>query len=306
MVVGTWRGLRLHKMGRVGHYAMVIPGVFSVGVLAAALIYLAWRSVHSFDSYLFEQGGFSIQNLSDAVSDPFFHAVFVRTLLAALIVTLFAVTLALPFAYSMAHTRSRSIRSLLLLAAVIPFLVGEIVRAYSWLVVLGSNGAVPWLSRSLGVGSLDLMGTFPGVLLGLTQVMVPLCALTLLPALRAIDPELEQAAATMGARPWTTWRTVILPLARPGIVGAAALSFALSMTSFAIPALIGRGRENFAANTIYDVYLQESNVNLGAALAMVIVALVVFGIGLIYWIGKDRGRGMRKQSSDSGMVGQTG
>lgn len=294
LIVAVWRGLRLHRLGRPGHYLLVVPGVLAVGVLAVALVYLGWRGLHSFDTFMYEQRGFSLGNLKEAVSDPFFHKVFLRTLLGALVVTIISVAFALPFAYTMVHTQRRLIRSLLLLAAVIPFLVGEIVRAYSWLIVLGDNGALPWLTRTLGLGSLQLMGTSSGVILGLSQLMIPLCALTLLPALRAIDPEIEQAAATMGARAWTTWRTVILPLARPGIVGAAALSFALCMTAFAIPALIGRGRANFAANTIYDVYLQEHNVNLAAALAMVVVALVILCIGLIYWLGNERQPGGRR------------
>lgn len=292
-LVAAWQFLRLHRIGRAGHYLLVVPALLAVGVLATALGYLAWRSLHSFDPFLYQQGGFSTDNLRDAVTDSFYRGVFLRTLAGSVIVSIISVSLALPMAYAMVHTQSRTLRLLLLLASVIPFLVGEVVRAYSWLVVLGANGTLPWLTRSLGLGSLDLMGTFPGVLLGLTQLMVPLCALTLLPALRAIEPELEQAAATMGARRWTTWRTVVLPLARPGIVGAAALSFALCMTSFAIPALIGRGIQDFTANTIYDVYLRASNVNMGAALAMLIVAVVVLGIGLIYWIGKDREWGMR-------------
>ena len=278
---------------------MVIPAALAVSVLAISLGYLGWRSLHSFDPFLYEQGSFSLSNLIEAVSDPFYHTVYIRTLLGSVIVTVISVALALPLAYAMVHTRSRTIRSLLLLASVIPFLVGEIVRGYSWLVVLGSNGAVPWLSRHLGLGSLDLMGTFPGVLLGLIQLMIPLCALTLLPAVRGIDPEIEQAAAVMGARPFTVWRKVIIPLVRPGLLGATALSFALSMTSFAIPALIGRGVENFAANTIYDVYLRASDVNMGAALAMVIVVLVVIGIGLIYWLGKDREWSMRGTPTDA-------
>ncbi len=300
LIVATWRALRLHRLGRAGHYLLVVPGVLAVGVLAVSLGYLAWRSLHSFDPFLYQQGAFSLDNLRDAVTDGFYRGVFARTLLGSVIVTIISVTLALPLAYAMVHTQSRAIRSLLLLAAVIPFLVGEIVRAYSWLVVLGANGVIPWLTRSLGFGSLDLMSTFPGVLLGLIQLMIPLCALTLLPALRAIEPELEQAAATMGARTWAVWRTVVLPLARPGIVGASALSFALCMTSFAIPALIGRGIQNFVANTIYDEYLRASNVNMGAALAMVIVAVVALGIGLIYWVGKDREWRMRGGAAGAG------
>lgn len=300
VLVAAWRALRLHRLGRTGHYLMVVPGVLAVGVLAVALGYLAWRSLHSFDPFLYRQGSFSFDNLRDAVTDGFYRGVFARTLLGSLIVTVISVALALPLAYAMVHTQSRAIRSLLLLASVIPFLVGEIVRAYSWLVVLGANGVVPWLTRTLGFGSLDLMSTFPGVLLGLIQLMVPLCALTLLPALRAIEPELEQAAATMGARTWAVWRTIVLPLARPGIVGAAALSFALCMTSFAIPALIGRGIQNFVANTIYDEYLRASNVNMGAALAMVIVAVVVLGIGLIYWVGKEREWRLRDRTAGTG------
>jgi putative spermidine/putrescine transport system permease protein len=191
-------------------------------------------------------------------------------------------------AYTMVRSQSRWARIGLLVVVFLPFLVGEVVRAYSWLVMIGGNGAIPWFTGLIGLGRESLLGTALGVGLGLMQLMLPLCALTLLPAIHAIDPELEQAALVMGARPWQVWRHVVVPLSRPGLAAAAAVSFTLSMTAYATPALLGNGEYDFIANTIQLVYFQHSNEYLGSAMGVLVLIAVTIGVVIIFLAGNPR------------------
>lgn len=294
-LVWLFRTLRLRNLGRATGYVLIAPGIAVVGVLAASIVYLTWIALHKFDAYLFQQGGLSITNFRQALGSGYYRTIFLRTLGISSAVTVVAIVVALGLAYTMVRSRWRWARIGLLVVVFLPFLVGEVVRAYSWLVMIGGNGAIPWFTGLLGLGRAGLLGTAVGVSLGLMQLMLPLCALTLLPAIHAIDPELEQAAAVMGARPSQTWRHVILPLARPGVAAAAAVSFALSMTAYATPALLGNGQYDFIANTIQLVYFSQSNQYLGSALGVLVLIAVTIGVAIIFWLGNARWGSARRR-----------
>lgn len=284
-IVWLFRTLRLARLGRLTGYVMLVPGVAVVGVLAASLVYLAWISFHEFDPFLYVQGGLSSENFGEAIRSSYYRDIFIRTVVVTCAVTVVALVVALALAYTMVRSPSRWARVGLLVVVFLPFLVGEVVRAYSWLVMIGGNGAIPWFIDLIGLGRTSLLGTAVGVSLGLMQLMLPLCALTLLPAIHAIDPELEQVAAVMGARSWQTWRHVILPLARPGLAAAAAVSFTLSATAYATPALLGNGQYDFIANTIQLVYFQHGNEYLASAMGVLVLVAVTIGVALIFWVG---------------------
>jgi putative spermidine/putrescine transport system permease protein len=290
-LVWVWRVLRLGRLGGATGYALVLPGLAFVAILGASLAYLGWLSIHKFDPFLYKQGGLSLENYSK-LDDSYYFGVFERTLTVSAIVTVLALALGLPLAYMMVRARSRVTRFALLSIVFLPFLTGEVVRAYSWLAMLGKNGAFPWLTAKLGLGQVTLIGTSYGVALGMLQLMLPLTALILVPAVHGIEPELEEAANTLGARPWRTWLHVVLPLARPGLAAGAALSFTLSMTEYAMPALLGGGLHDFAANVIQSAYFRENDDHLGAAIGVVLLLIVSACVALILWSGQAR-RGRR-------------
>jgi putative spermidine/putrescine transport system permease protein len=297
-LVWLWRTLRLARLGGATGYALVLPGAAFVGVLGASLAYLAWLSIHSFDPFLFKQGGFSFENYRH-LENSYYVGAFERTIVVSIVVTLLALALGLPLAYSIVRSRSRFRRFALLSVVFLPFLTGEVVRAYSWLVILGKGGAFPWLTGMLGLGHVDLIGTPYGVALGMLQLMLPLSALILVPAVHGIEPELEDAASTLGARPWRTWLHVILPLARPGLAAAAALSFTLSMTEYAMPALLGGGLQDFAANVIQSAYFRQNDNHLGAAIGVVLLLVVSVCVAVILGLGQVRRR--RRATAEAGV-----
>lgn len=282
-----FRGLRINRVGGGAGYLMLAPAILVVGTLVVAIGYLGWTAFHEYDSFRNIQGGFSLENFQETISDSFYRAVFFRTLWMSLAITVIAVALALPFAYAIVRARSRYVRSALLVSLFIPFLVGDIVRAYGWLVVGGSEGPLAWVLDHLGAHDFTILGNWVGVWLGLLQLMIPLCALVLLPAIHTIEPELEQAASILGAKPHNRWFSVLLPLARPGLVAASAVSFTLCMTTFASPKLLGAGRVDFAANTIYQVYFGRGNTNLATAMGVLMLVITVIGVGLILALHRD-------------------
>jgi putative spermidine/putrescine transport system permease protein len=270
---------------RAGSFLMVLPGLALVSVLGAGLVLLAWRSFHTFDPFLFEQGALSTENYRDVVEDELIRTVFVRTLLMTLASTVAAIAIALPLAYVMTRTTKRWVRLLLLVTIFLPILTGDIVRAYGWLVLLGREGLLSWV---IG-GDPGMLGTLWAVGLGSVQILIPLSVVILLPAFQRVDTELEKAAASMGAGPVRVWTRVILPLVRPGITGAAAVCITICMTEFANPGLLGQGVRDYVANLVQSVVLGRDNVYLGSAIGLTLLVVVMILVTLLLVLGQRRG-----------------
>jgi putative spermidine/putrescine transport system permease protein len=122
------------------------------------------------------------------------------------------------------------------------------------------------------------------------QLGLPIAVLVLLPAMRRINPDLEHAAATMGASRWKTWIRVIVPLARPGLASAAIIVWVLSMTEFAMPQVLGLGRVPFVANELDTMFFFQNNSYVGSALALTLLALVFLGLLLLTRFGYGKAR----------------
>jgi putative spermidine/putrescine transport system permease protein len=270
---------------RFSSFLMVLPGLVLVSLLTAGLVLLAWRSFHSFDPFLFKQGPFSTENYRDVFEDDLIRTVFVRTLLMTLLCTVIAISIALPLAYVMTRTTKRWVRLLLLVTIFLPILTGDIARAYGWLVILGREGLLSWV---IG-GDPGMLGTLWAVGIGSVQILIPLSVVILLPAFQRVDTQLEQAATTMGARPLQVWTRVILPLVRPGIMGAAAVGVTICMTEFANPGLLGQGVRDYVANLVQSVVLGRDNVYLGSAIGLTLLVVVMILVTVLLLFGQRRG-----------------
>lgn len=253
---------------------LLAPALLLVGLLGAGLALVAGDSLHELDLATYRLGeAYTLANYQTIAERPVYLRVIGRSLGAAAIVTLVTLALAFPYAYLMVRTASAATRKLLLISLFLPFFIGQVVRAYGWLIILGQNGILNELLGAAGIGPVGLIYNYPAVLLGLVQYMLPFAVLLLAPAITAIPEEVELASSGLGA-PWPrTFRHVVLPMAAPGLSGAAIVVFTLTLTDFAMPEILGGGGNDFIANAIYDSFFQISDPGLGAALSMVLVTL---------------------------------
>ncbi|MDK1389560.1 Spermidine/putrescine transport system permease protein PotB [Ensifer psoraleae] len=264
-------------------YLMLAPAVLLVGLLVLGLIQIGDSSLRTLDTSTFLLSEeYTLENYHKAVTEPFFAIVAARSLIGSLIVTIVTLTFAFPYAYMMVRTRSAGLRKLLLIALFLPFFIGQVVRAYGWLIILGNQGMVNEALGLVGVAPLRLLYNYPAVLFGLVQYMLPFAVLMLAPALTAIPEELETASASLGANWVRSFIHVVLPLARPGLVGAGLVVVTLSLTDFAMPAILGGGSQDFIANAIYDQFFRTSDQGLGATLALMLVAVGSLLVGIVF------------------------
>lgn len=224
---------------------------------------------------------FTLKNWRDIASDSYFLEIFLRTFRIAVLVTVASIVIGVPEAYIL-NRMSPGWRSVFLLVVIGPLLVSVVARTLGWALLLGSTGVVNQGLMAAGLISepLEFMFTETGVIIVLTHVLVPFMILAVWASLQRLDPQVENAAASLGAGWITIWRRVILPQIVPGILSGAIIVFALAASAFASPAIIGGRRLKVAATLAYDEFLNTLNWPLGAAVAtLLLVALVAIIVG---------------------------
>jgi putative spermidine/putrescine transport system permease protein len=275
-------------LARLRPLLLLLPGLALIAVLGVGLAGLVWSSLHRFDAFLAVQGRFSFTQYSQVLSDPQFKTVFVRTISMAGLTALVSVAVALPFSLALARAQSRTKRLALMLIIFVPYLTGDITRTFGWLATLGPNGPAAWITSRLGMSLPPLIGTLWAVGLGTVQVLIPAAVVILLPAVLRLDPELEEASSTLGARPHRTFFRVTLPQLRAACFGALTACWAFSMGEFADPAVLGQGVKDYVANFLQDRYLSIGDPPLGSAVGMILLASVIAGAGLILAVSRVR------------------
>ena len=252
---------------------VVLFGIVFVGFMSVSLMTLTPGTA------MFH-GPASLANYVRAVhSIPAQRAVLTTLRLAALITAL-CVLLGYPLAYVLARSPSAAMRRAILLCLVATFLSGGVTRAYAWAIVLGNRGLVNQMLQGLGRSRAVLINNETGVVISVLNFMLPFFVLTLFGAIRLIPPNLEVAARNLGAGRLRVFLHVTLPLSLPGLTAATALAFALSLSAFLFPQLLGGGRVQVMATLIYERILTSYDIPGAAALAVLFLLLVLLLLGL--------------------------
>lgn len=269
-------------------YLLVLPAVLIISFLPIGVGLLVWFSLNTYDPVEIVVQDFTLENWDRFVSTPAFHDIFIRTFLYSVVITVLCVVLAIPYAYLIIRVKSGLLRLVLLFSLFIPFFSGVVIRAYGWMIILGENGLLNWLITSVGIDSIRILGTGVSVVIGIMQFLLPFTVLLLTPAISNIDRDIERAARNCGATRFQMFRHVVLPLAKPGLIAAIIVTFALAMKSYAIPDLLGGGNVDFAANFIFQKVFGTLNYPLAAVLSLVLIGIsstIVLVVFKIYGTG---------------------
>ena len=222
----------------------------------------------------------SLVQYSKVLGTPAFLRLLGVSALMALGIAVAATILAYPLAYFLAF-RARTRATLFLALLLVPFAASYLLRIMAWKLVLGPAGAVNSLLSSAGLISepLDLLLYSRGaVVITLVYVWIPFAALPILASLQRIERSQLEAAADLGAGPWTRFRRVTLPLSLPGTLAAFFMVFIPTIGEYVTPTLIGGTGGIMYGNLIQDFFGRAGNWPLGAALAMVMLILTVVGV----------------------------
>ena len=271
-----------NRLAKFTGWLLILPALLLIGILVIGLIQIAENSFHTLDRTTFRLSDqYTLDNYRAIFDSATYGNVILRSVLASIFTVIFTLILAFPFSYILVRTQKAIVRKSLLVILFLPFFIGQVVRAYGLLIILGTNGVVNQTIGLVGVAPVRLLFNFPSVVFGEVQYMLPFAVLMLAPALTAIPQETETAARSLGANWIRSLFHITLPMAKPGIIGAALVVGTLTLTDFAIPAMLGGGSQDFIANTIYDQFFRTSDQGLGSALALMLVALGSAFVGIV-------------------------
>ncbi|HZZ95115.1 MAG TPA: ABC transporter permease [Usitatibacter sp.] len=258
--------------------ALLLFGAIVVVPLAMTFV----LSFHDFSTLKGIQPVFILKNWRDLFTDPYFREMFGRTLRISLWVTAICAVVGAPEAYILSRMSARW-RGIFLFVILGPLLISVVARTLGWALLFGgATGVVNQALMAMKVihAPLPFMFTETGIVVALSHVLVPFMVLSVWAALQRLDPQVENAALSLGASQQTVLWRVVLPQAMPGVLSGAILVFSLAASAFATPAIIGGRRLKVASTLAYDEFLNTLNWPLGAAVAVLLLAgLVVVVLG---------------------------
>ncbi len=209
-----------------------------------------------------------------------------RTVLMAAAVTLGCAVIGFPIAYYAARYASPRGKALFYLAVMLPLWSSYLVRVYAWKLILAREGIVSWAAARTGttplleallalpvIGGPSLSVSYLGMWLVFTYIWLPYMILPTQAALERVPGSLLEASADLGARPGTTFRKVILPLALPGLVAGSIFTFSLTLGDYIVPYIVGTS-SLFIGQAVYLHQGTAGNIPLAAAFSVVPIAIM--------------------------------
>lgn len=269
-------------------------GVLYVGSLLALL-------VHSF-FYLDDFTGrivyeFSLRTWRELLTQPANLDIIRRTVAMATAVTVACGLIGFPIAYYAARHATPRGRALFYLAVMLPLWSSYLVRVYSWKLILAREGVVASIAARTGttplldallavpvIGGPSLSASYLGMFLVFTYIWLPYMILPTQAALERVPPSLLEASADLGAQPRTTFRSVVLPLAFPGVVAGSIFTFSLTLGDYIIPYVIGSSRL-FLGQAVYIHQGTAGNLPLAAAFSTVPILVMAVYLWLARRLG---------------------
>jgi putative spermidine/putrescine transport system permease protein len=206
--------------------------------------------------------------------------IFLRTTVMAVLVTVASVIIAFPLSYYMARFASPRMKTWLYLAVTLPLWTSYVVRVYSWKLILAQEGIVSWFARIIHldgllnwylsnetVGGPSLSVSPTGIFLVFLYIWLPYMIIPIQTALERVPKSLIEAAGDLGATPAQTFRTVLLPLAFPGVIAGSIFTFSLTLGDFIVPQLFGTS-SFYIGKAVLTYQGTSGNIPLAAAFTM--------------------------------------
>ncbi len=260
----------------------VTPAALCAIVFVVAMAAILQFSVRTYIPGSLTPGGLTLANFT-ALLKPLYIRVFLDTVWICFLTAFITLIVGYPLAYALVHVRRPIAKSVILITVVTPLFLGEIVRTYSWIIVLGNNGFINSILLKFSVidKPIQFMFTTLGVVIALVHVTIPVMVIMLAAALAHIDRDYVKAAESLGAGPIRAFMTVTLPLSMPGIIAGVTTAFAWTFSAFATPQLIGGGRVNMVSNLVYQLGFASFNFPFAASLCVASLVLTLIVLSLL-------------------------
>jgi putative spermidine/putrescine transport system permease protein len=235
-----------------------------------------------FPDSLMTKEGFSFSIYGEIASDSFYWSVLFKSCWISFVSMAICLLIGYPLSYYMVRIVNPRYKRIIYMVVIAPLFTSAVVRAMAWIIILGKKGILNDTLLSIGLVSapVRVLYTNTAIVIGLVYIMIPFMVVTIAAVLENVDGHLEEAARDLGATAWTTFFKVTLPLTAPGVMAGSVFVFALSISSYVTPAMLGGGRIKLFSMLIFEQYLRLFNWDIGASLAFILLVVTLVLIAL--------------------------
>jgi putative spermidine/putrescine transport system permease protein len=220
---------------------------------------------------------FTFDNIINVVTEPAYWRATALTIGIAVSVTIICAVLGFPMALFIAKIAKPRHRGFLLALVITPLWASYLVKVYSWqAMVAPENGVIAWLLHPLGLSGPGYGTT--AIILTLSYLWLPYMILPIYAGLDRLPDSLVEASSDLGARPWRTFRLVVLPMVYPSVVAGSVFTFSLSLGDYITAQIVG-GKVQMLGNIVYQNY--AANLPFAAAIALIPILIMVLYLWLV-------------------------
>lgn len=245
--------------------------LWSVLFIIAPLIMVIYYAFTNAD------GTFTFENIAQ-IGD--YSSTFILSIGYGAIATVLCLIIAYPFAYFLAQSKA-SFQRVAVMLVMLPMWMSFLIRTYSWLTILGESGVINRFLGLFGIGPLHMLNTGGAVILGMVYNFLPYMILPLYTIMAKMDVSLVEAAEDLGCNRLHCLRKVIFPLSVPGIASGVTMVFVPSVSTFYITQKLGGGQITLIGDVIEGQFQTAYNYNLGAALSLVLMVMILICLGVL-------------------------
>ena len=265
-------------MNRLRAWFLAPSWIFMLGLFLAPLAIILCYSFLTRGTY----GGISLPWSAESyqrLADSLYLSILLRSFWISGVATVLCLILGFPLALFISRSGRR--KTLYLSLVILPFWTSFLIRTYAWMFLLRDTGLINTTLQALGLirDPLPLLYNDGAVILGLVYGYLPFMVLPLYATIERLDPNLLEAAADLGARPWATLVRVIIPLCAPGIRAGVVLVFIPCLGAYLTPDLLGGGKTVMAGNLIQNQFTTARDWPFGSAVSLMLMAIVM----LLLW-----------------------
>ena len=259
--------------------------------LWAVLFVLAPLCMVAYYAFTDTGGAFSLHSVSQS---PSYLSTILLSVLYGLAATVICLLLGYPFAYLISKHAARRQRTVVLLV-ILPMWMNFLIRTYSWMTILGDSGVINSFLTAVGLEPAKLINTGGAVILGMVYNFLPYMILPIYSVLSKLDGSLIEAAEDLGSSRHQVFQRVVLPMSLPGVLSGITMVFVPCVSTFYITQKLGGGQVVLVGDVIETQFQSANNYNLGAALSLVLMVLILICLGVMNHFGAD-------DSSDGGVI----
>ena len=232
-----------------------------------------------------DENGFSFSNITNLTQ---YSNVFILSIAFALIATVICLIIGYPLAYFMARSGPKA-RTILLVLLMLPMWCNLLIRTYALMALLDNGGLLNSLLEKMGLEKLYIVGSDFGVILGMIYDFLPYMVLPIYTSICKIDKRYSEAAADLGCNNFKVMTKVIIPLSMSGVISGITMVFVPSISTFYISQKLGAGKIDLIGDTIERLFQTPSTYNIGAAISLVMMILILISVGIMNKFSDDEG-----------------